>query len=189
MWRGGGGGGDRERRVVGSEAALVPSGWGWEMSAIPNDIILRRKYETRRFDNIFLRTNWVKKSVKWWFHTLRVPTDPTDPLEVITDSKSPENVFYTIWALLSSSVIIPKTLWTPVILSLHNPPTICNSSHPDPGNRNSDFQLTSTTGRRVARIPVYYWLSNVCKEHNVSIRAKVFFPDVPVYLQYGVKYS
>ena len=78
-WRGAG--------VVGSEAGLVPAGWGWETSAIPNDIIRGRKYETRRFNNIFVSMDWVKGSQNDCFHTLRVPTDPFKKLLIVKAQK------------------------------------------------------------------------------------------------------
>ena len=69
--------------VVGSDTQLVPAGWGWEKSVIPwwhhTGEEVRNAY--------FLE--WSEK-----VHGVNVfILVPTDPLQVITDSKSPENVF------------------------------------------------------------------------------------------------
>ena len=82
--------------VVGSEAGLVPAGWAWETSAIPNDSYGGGSTKQDVSITYFLEwTEW-KSLRSYCFHTLRVSTNP---LQVITDSNSPENVFYTIWAL------------------------------------------------------------------------------------------
>ena len=73
-----------------SEAGLGPAGWGWETSAIQNDSYGggSRKWDVS-IAYFFEWTEW--KSLRTdCFHNLRVPTNH---LQVITDSKSPENVF------------------------------------------------------------------------------------------------
>ena len=89
VWRGGGGDGERGWWV--REAGLVPAGWGWETSAILNDIT--RIGSTKQDVLITYFLEWTEWKIPWsdCFHTLRVPTDP---LQVITASKSQGNVFY-----------------------------------------------------------------------------------------------
>ena len=71
--------------VVGSEAGPVPAGWGWETSAISYDSY-GEEVRNATFQK-HISSNGLSEKV--YFPTLRVPTDP---LQVITDSKISEHM-------------------------------------------------------------------------------------------------
>ena len=84
---------------VGGFGGWTDTGWvGLRGECDPKLHHTGRKYKTRHFDNIFLRMDKERKSLFSYFE------GPTGPLQVITDIKSPDNVFYPIWPLKSDFI-------------------------------------------------------------------------------------